>query len=170
MFCWNVKIQTPENEQMSPEKWPISKGMASPCHLQPFIYQHPHTGALWTPLLETTPCTLQARSEKNMKHHGAWPWNTTCTLRDTQKVRYASFRACQCVSFTCQSFPPLANVSVNGCPLGTPSDVCRGKGAYWAPHSKGVGPNTTARNVSFPCRFHPNLDLLQMPHSLGSWS
>ena len=77
-----------------------------------------------------------------------------------KKVRYASFRACQCVSFTCQSFPPLANVSVNGCPLGTPSDVCRGKGAYWAPHSKGVGPNTTARNVSFPCRFHPNLDLL----------
>ena len=52
-------------------------------------------------------------------------------------------------------FHPLSDVSVNGCPLGNPSDVCRGKGAYWTPHSKRVGPKTTARNVSFPCRFHP---------------
>ena len=52
-------------------------------------------------------------------------------------------------------FHRLSNVSVNGCPVDTPSDACRGKGAYWAPQSKRVGPKTAARNVSFPCRFHP---------------
>ena len=103
------------------------------------IYQHPNTGALWTPLLETTPCALQARSEKNVKHHGAWSWNTTCTLRDTQKseiciLSCVSMRVihvsvfstpCKCVGERVSIRHPFWCVSGKGCLLGAPFKRCR---------------------------------------------